>query len=139
MKLRVALLAVVLLSPAIALAWTSASPFSAKIHNHDFNHVAVHDEACVVKTKLKFVAPEAQYQDDAAVRNYYRFKARTRFASGKKALSPVFFSQRPGTHEFEFSFDTATEGCWGKSEQKVIGVDVEGCRGRNCTVEPFAN
>lgn len=92
-----------------------------------------------MKTTLEFTAPEGGYQDAAAVRNYYRFKARARFASGKVATSPIFFSQKAGTHRFEFGFDTTSASCWAQAEQKIIGVDIEGCRGKGCTVEPFQN
>jgi hypothetical protein len=54
-------------------------------------------------------------------------------------LSPIFFSQKPGDHRFAFSFDTTRDGCWARSDQRVIGVDVEGCRGKGCNVEPFQN
>jgi hypothetical protein len=128
-----------LASPALALAWTSASPFSATVHGHEFKRVEVRDEDCSVKTTLEFTAPEAGYRENAAIRNYYRFKARARFASGKVATSPTFFSQKPGTHRFEFNFDTSAESCWARAEQKIIGVDIEGCRGKGCTVEPFQN
>jgi hypothetical protein len=125
--------------PAVALAWSSESPFSATVHGHAFKRVSVHDEGCAVKTRLEFNAPEAQYREPAEVRNYYRFKARVRFASGKKAVSPIFFSQKPGDHQFEFAFDTTADGCWARNDQKVIGVDIEGCRGKRCVVEPFQN
>lgn len=125
--------------PALALAWTSASPFSATVHGHEFKRVSSHDEGCVIKTTLEFKAPETGYREPAPVRNYYRFKARTRFASGKEAISPIFFSQKPGDHKFEYAVDTTSAACWGNSEQKVIGVDVEGCRGKGCSVEPFQN
>lgn len=134
---RLALLLV--LAPALAFAWTSGSPFSATVHGHHFKRVAVRDDGCVVKTTVEFTAPEQGYKDPAPVRNYYRFKARARFASGKEATSPVFFSQQPGTHRFEFNFDTTSAACWAKAEQKLIGVDVEGCRGKGCRVEPFQN
>lgn len=127
------------LASATALAWTSASPFSAKVLGHEFKHVAVENEGCNVKTSLKFSAPEGQYQHPAEVRNYYRFKARVRFASGKSAISPIFFSQRAGEHKFDFNYDTTRDACWSRSEQKVMGVDVEGCRGKGCTVDPFQN
>jgi hypothetical protein len=139
MKAHTVVILGLLSCPAVALAWTSDSPFSATVLGHAFKHVSVRDEGCAIKTVLKFSAPEGQYREPAKVRNYYRFKARVRFASGKKALSPVFFSQKPGDHQFEFAFDSTADGCWARSEQKVIGVDVEGCRGKGCVVEPFQN
>lgn len=139
MRPRFRLLLALLTSPVAALAWTSDSPFSATVLGHQFKHVSVGDEACTVKATLKFSAPEAQYREPAQARNHYRFKARARFASGKRATSPIFFSQKPGAHQFSFEFDTTPDGCWARTEQKVIGVDVEGCRGKGCTVEPFQN
>lgn len=129
----------VLLCPALAFAWTTTVPFSAKVHEHSFRRVTVKDDGCALRTVLEFSAPEAQYREPAEVRNYYRFKARVRFASSKRVLSPIFFSQKPGEHKFEFAFDTTADGCWARSEQKAIAVDVEGCRGKACTVEPFQN
>jgi len=126
-------------TPAVAFAWTSASPFSATVHGHEFKRVSIENAGCVVKTTLQFSAPEAGYREPAKVRNYYRFKARARFASGKEAVSPIFFSQKPGDHKFEYAVDTTAAACWGNGEQKVIGVDVEGCRGKGCSVEPFQN
>lgn len=128
-----------LVCPALAAAWTSGSPFSAKVHQHEFARVDAKNEGCKVQAKLSFTAPESAYREPAAVRNYYRFKARIRFASGKNALSPTFFSKKPGNHSFIFEHDTTSEACWGKAEQKIIGVDVEGCRGKGCTVQPFKN
>jgi hypothetical protein len=139
MKPFAAVLVGLLVCPAVAVAWTSTSPFSATVHGHAFKHVSVKDEGCTVKAVLKFNAPEEQYREPATVRNHYRFKARARFASGKKAPSPIFFSQKPGEHQFEFAFDTTADGCWARAEQKVIAVDVEGCRGKSCVVEPFQN
>lgn len=125
--------------PALALAWTSGSPFSATVHNHTFSRVDAESDECSIKAKLQFTAPAEQYREPNAVRNYYRFKARLRFASGKQAASPIFFSKKPGNHSFSFSADTTAEGCWSKNEQKIIGVDVEGCRGQGCTVRAFTD
>ena len=111
--------------------------FSASVWNHKFSEVLVEATDCSVKVSVKYDAPQSAYKSRRASMNHYRFKARARFASGAKAAGPVFSSSKPGAQSQTFSFDTTSEGCWARQPQSLVAMDVEGCRGESCTVEPF--
>jgi hypothetical protein len=120
-----------------ALAWQASSPFRATVHEHVFTHMAVESSGCVVQTEVRFEAPKQAYESEYEVRNHYRFKARVRFAGGKQVLSPIFSSSSAAKRRYTFRSDTSSEGCWAKERQKLVDIDVEGCRGKGCHVEPF--
>jgi hypothetical protein len=52
-------------------------------------------------------------------------------------LTRYFYNDAPGAHVYDYEADTTAAGCWAKTEGHVRAVDVEGCRGRGCTPEPF--
>ena len=121
----------------VAWGWGSSVLFSASVWGHKFSEVLVEAVDCSVKVRVKYDAPSNAYKSRLADMNHYRFKARARFASGAKAQGPVFSSTKPGAEAHTFSFDSSAEGCWARQKQALVAMDVEGCRGVGCTVEPF--
>ena len=111
--------------------------FSASVWSHKFSEVTVEAADCSVKVSVKYDAPGSAYKSHLPGMNHYRFKARPRFASGAKAPGPVFSSTKPGRALHTFSIDSSKEGCWARQKQALVAMDVEGCRGEGCTVEPF--
>jgi hypothetical protein len=129
--------AAALLTPALALAWSKEASFLARVHKHEFTRATVESEGCVLKLRLFFEAPESAYQSDAKARNEYRFHARVKLEGSNALLTPVFHSLTPGKRSYDYAKDTTSDGCWAKSEAKIFGVNVEGCRGAGCIPEPF--
>lgn len=125
------------LIPGVASAWGSSALFSATVWSHKFSDVTVKATDCVVETTVKYNAPDRAYKSRLKGMNEYRFKARARFASGRSASSAVFASTKAGSASHTYRVDTQPEGCWAKQDQKLVAVDVEGCRGEGCQVEPF--
>lgn len=125
------------LTPAIAWAWGSSALFSATVWGHKFSDVTVKATGCIVETAIKYNAPDKAYKSRLQGMNEYRFKARARFASGKSVESAVFTSTKAGSASHTYRVDTQPEGCWAKQDQKLVAVDVEGCRGKGCRVESF--
>ncbi|MBN2193376.1 MAG: hypothetical protein JW751_11220 [Polyangiaceae bacterium] len=109
------------------------------IHDHKFDRIETKrvGDGCEVEYVLHFGAPAARYTDPAPVRNYYRFKARVSLSEGHRSFSPQFANRVPGRRVYRWKHDTTAEGCWAQKPHKVFYVDVEGCRNRNCKVEPF--
>jgi len=85
--------------------------------------------------KLFFTAPAEAYGN--ASKAHFQFRARIRLHSGKSLVSPVFGNHGAGERMYERDYDTSSEGCWAKEEQKLLGVDVEACRGRGCSPAEF--
>jgi hypothetical protein len=121
----------------LSLAWNQSAPFHAKVHHHEFSRVLVDTDGCALKVKLYFDAPAAQYDPGDSPRSYYRFHARLKFDGAPNALSSVFNNAAPGSRMWEGSIDTTADGCWVKTQHKLEGVDIEGCRGRGCTPDAF--
>jgi hypothetical protein len=134
---RIVSLVAFTLTPALALAWGSSAPFAATVHHHEFSRVEASGDGCVARARLTYIAPEQAYGSPEQERNSYSFKARVRFASGKRMFSVPFTNTAPGKRVYRFRVDTGKHGCWARAEQKVVGVDVEGCRGQGCRVRPF--
>lgn len=126
-----------LLVPASALAWNQEALFGATVHGHEFAKVVVAGEDCKVKVRLFFRAPEQAYKSESPARNHYRFKGRLKLDGGKVVLTRVFYNDRAGARVYDYSHDTSGEGCWAKDKHKLAGIDVEGCRGKGCTPQPF--
>ncbi|HEY4104570.1 MAG TPA: hypothetical protein VGM44_11800 [Polyangiaceae bacterium] len=126
-----------LLVPALAFAWTEKAPFSARVHKHEFSNVSLTNDGCTLKARLFFDAPEEAYKDEVPSRNYYRFHARIKLDGDRVVLTRFFHNDAPGAREYDYDQDTTSDGCWAKTEVHPRGVDVEGCRGRGCTPEPF--
>jgi len=124
-------------SPALALAWSQKAPFGVKVHDHALHDVELGATECSLDYRLLFSAPAEGYSSRAENRNYYLFRARIKLQSGKRVTVPVFGNAGPGERVYERSYDTTSEGCWAKEPQKLLGVDVEACRGRGCTPDPL--
>ncbi len=135
--LRTALTLSLLALSGAALAWSGKAPFTAMVHDHEYHDVALENDGCKVRYRLYFNAPDSRYEAKNGARDYYRFKARIELHGDKNVISPVFGNAAPGERVYAATFDTTSEGCWAKEAQKLAGVDVEGCRGRNCTPKPF--
>ena len=138
MKLALCSLAAsLLLLPSLALAWKQEAQFGATVHDHKFHRVVVESSGCNLDYALYFSAPAGAYSSGSPERDYYRYRARINLKGGKVALSPVFGNRAAGERVYRRSYDTTADGCWGKEQQKVSGVDVEACRGKSCTPPPF--
>jgi hypothetical protein len=124
-------------TPAVALAWTQKAPFGVRVHDHALHDVELSATDCSLTYKLFFSAPADGYSSRAENRNYYLFRTRIKFQSGKKITPPIFGNTGPGERVYERTYDTSGEGCWAKQEQKLMGVDVEACRSRGCTPDPL--
>jgi len=135
--LRFTTLAAFLAFPTVALAWSQKAPFGVRVHDHALHDVTLEGTGCSVGYKLYFSAPADGYSSRAENRNYYLFRARIKFQSGKTITVPIFGNAGAGERVYERSFDTTSEGCWAKEQQKLMGVDVEACRGRGCTPDPL--
>lgn len=122
-----------------ANGWEKEAEFRTSVHDHAFNKLAVTQagSGCVVNYSIWFNAPYGGYEDPAKGRNYYRFKVRVTLSEGKTSFSPEFANRAPGKRVYKWSHDTTGEGCWGEQLHKVFNVDIEGCRNRNCQIEPF--
>jgi hypothetical protein len=137
-RIRIAALTVALLSlPAVAMAWTQKADFETHIHGHEFYRVGVETSGCELKLRALFIAPEAAYRNEFPAKNFYRFHVRLKLDSGHEVVTRVFSNSAPGTRGYNYALDTTAEGCWAKPDQKIRGIDVEGCRGAGCTPEPF--
>ncbi|MEO8904614.1 MAG: hypothetical protein ABI488_19575 [Polyangiaceae bacterium] len=126
-----------LLLPALAFAWSQEATFMARVHQHEFSRATLKSEGCKLQLRLFFDAPEAANQSESKARNEYRVRARVNLDGGRALLTPVFHSLTPGARSYDYTKDTASEACWAKTEAKILGVDVEGCRGASCTPAPF--
>jgi len=135
--LRCVTIAALFASPAVALAWTQKAPFGVKVHGHAVHDVELSGNGCSLDYKVFFSAPADGYSSRAENRNYYLFRTRIKFQSGKTVTPPVFGNSGPGERVYERGYDTTGEGCWAKEPQKLLGVDVEACRNRGCTPDPL--
>jgi len=120
----------------VAWGWGSSVLFSATVWNHKFSEVSVESKDCSVTVRVKYDAPQSAYKSRRSELNQYRFRARARFGSGAKAEGAVFTSTKPGPDVHTFSVDSG-QACWAREKQALVAMDVEGCRGENCQVEPF--
>jgi len=134
--LQGAALAGVLAAAGVAWGWGSSALFSATVWNHKFSEVSVESKDCSVTVRVKYEAPASAYKSELSGMNHYRFRARARFASGAKAEGPVFASTKAGPGLHTFSIDSG-QACWAREKQSLVAMDVEGCRGETCQVEPF--
>lgn len=118
-------------------SWWQAAEVGVKVHEHAFHRLSVNGVGCQARVRLYFDAPHAAYADAAEARNHYRFRAEIKLSGGKSFVSEVFRNSEPGPRVFEFSHDTAADGCWADSEHKLRKLDVHACRGARCTPEVF--
>jgi hypothetical protein len=134
--LRFVTLIVLLASPAVA-AWNQKALLGTRVHEHAMHSVELEAQGCALAYKLSFSAPADGYASRATNRNYYLFRARIKFHSGKKITLPVFGNAGPGERIYERTYDTSGEACWAKEPQRLLGLDVEACRNRGCTPDPL--
>jgi hypothetical protein len=128
----------VLLAPMAAFGWSERASFETRIHGHDFSKVALESSgACSLKVQVWFDAPVNGYESESAARSFYRFHVRTKLEGGRALTTRVFSNSAPGARAYAYVQDTSAEGCWAKQPQKIVGIDVEGCRGPGCTPEAF--
>jgi hypothetical protein len=132
------------LSAAASLAtpsdsgWSDQASVSVTVNGHAFEKVRVDAHGCTVAVRLSFEAPEKGYSDPKnKVRNYQRFRARVKFAKGEAVESRLFGNSDPGARVYDFDADTTSDGCWSKQPDKIVKLDVVGCRGRGCDVGAF--
>ncbi|MGC4094806.1 MAG: hypothetical protein QM756_44190 [Polyangiaceae bacterium] len=123
------------LLPNLASAWSQRAEFGVRTHGHSFNKAVIESSDCTLHYKLYFAAPAEAYEKPGKA--HFQFRARIRFGSGKAVVSKVFGNHGGGARIYEYDYDTGAEGCWAKDEQKLLGVDVEACRGRGCTPAEF--
>lgn len=128
-------LPVVTLFAGSTAAWSGKAEFGAEVHGHEFRHVSVVADGCSIRYQLTFVAPAAQYP--AGKPRTFRFAARIRFHDGLAVLTPTFTNSTAGERTYAHTFDTRGAGCWAERERRLLAVDVEGCRGRDCRPEAF--
>lgn len=119
-----------------AWGWASSVLFSATVWNHKFSEVSVESKDCAVTVRVHYDAPANAYKSRLEGMNHYRFRARARFGSGVKAEGPVFSSSKAGPGLHSYTIDTGS-ACWARDKQALVAMDVEGCRGEGCQVEPF--
>jgi len=136
-RLLRSLLACTLLFPLTAFGWTQAVDFETHVHGHEFWRVKVDTEGCDLKVRLLFSAPEDGYKSESPARNFYRFHARLTLDDGRTVETRVFSNSAPGARGYTYVAQTQANGCYAKTERKIRGVDVEGCRGAGCKPEPF--
>jgi hypothetical protein len=135
---RALLGAAVLLAPMAAFGWSERASFETRIHGHDFSRVSLESsEECSLKVQVRFDAPADGYKSASAARSFYRFQVRTKLEGGRALLTRVFSNSAPGARAYTYVHDTRADGCWAKLPPKIIGIDVEGCRGAGCTPRPF--
>lgn len=128
----------VLLVPLSALAWSERASFETRIHGHDFSKVTLERSGdCSLKVQVLFDAPADAYKSESAGRSFYRFHVRTKLAGGRALITRVFSNSAPGARAYSYVEDSGAEGCWAKQPQKIIGIDVEGCRGPGCKPKAF--
>lgn len=120
---------------AHAAGWSQSAEISVRTHGHSFHKASVESNDCTVHYRLYFKAPTEAYENPNKA--HFRFRARVRFGSGKEFKSLVFGNQGAGERVYERDYDTTAEGCWAREAQKLLGVDVEACRGRGCAPDEF--
>lgn len=127
--------ALLTLLPGSAAAWSGKAEFVAKVHGHEFRRVAIEASGCSIRYQLTFLAPAEQYPSGKP--RTLRFAARIRFHDGLAVLTPTFTNSTPGERTYAHTFDTRAAGCWAERERRLLAVDVEGCRGRDCRPAAF--
>ena len=140
MKARV--IAILLAATGAAFAadgpWSSEADVSVRVNGHSFHHARIDGDGCKATIRLVFDAPENGYSDPKnTVRNYHRFQARVRLAKGQALTSRVFSNTVAGERSYTFDEDTSRAGCWSREPNKLVKVDVIGCRGRGCDLGSF--
>jgi hypothetical protein len=130
------------LAPALTSAdtsWKADAGPTATVHGHTFDRVRLEGGGCEGTLTLDFDAPPEAYADKRnPVRNQYWFKARVGLADGRKLETPAFRNQGAGRRTYATSRVTGEpDACWASKKGRIVKLDVNGCRGPGCTIEPF--
>ncbi len=121
-----------------AAAWSNEAGVSVTVNGHAFHDVRVDANGCTLAFELAFDAPLKAYSDPRnKVRNYHLFRARVKFVKGQTVESKTFGNAGAGERVYRFEEDTSGAACWAKEPNKVVKLDVIGCRGRNCDPGAF--
>jgi hypothetical protein len=140
MKARLVAVAVAVCGTALATdtSWSNEADVSVNVSGHFFHHARVDANGCKVSVHVLFDAPEKGYSDPKNhVRNYHRFRARVRLAKGQTVTSRVFANTVAGERSYSFDEDTTGAGCWAREPNKLVKLDVIGCRGQGCDLGSF--
>ncbi|MCA9647570.1 MAG: hypothetical protein KC492_43070 [Myxococcales bacterium] len=116
-------------------SWVRKAPITAQVNGHRFHHVEVRGNGCQVIYTLRFNAPENLYKSPDASASYFRFRGDIELEGGLKVDTGPFFNRKPGARKYTGAFDTSEAGCWSKSIKGLRRVDIDGCRGKGCTLK----
>jgi hypothetical protein len=120
------------------MPWESSASVGVTVSGHAFHDVHVASSGCRLALRVLFEAPEKGYSDPKnKVRNYHLFRARVKFAKGQTVTSKTFGNSGPGERAYGFEEDTSGAGCWAKEPNKIVKLDVIGCRGQACDLGDF--
>jgi hypothetical protein len=120
------------------MPWESSASVAVTVNGHAFHDVGVASNGCVLDLRVLFEAPEKGYSDPKnTVRNYHLFRARVKFAKGQTVTSKTFGNAGSGERAYSFEEDTSGSQCWAKEPNKIVKLDVIGCRGRGCDLGDF--
>lgn len=115
-------------------AWVRKAPISANVNGHRFHHVEVRGKGCQVVFTLRFTAPPELYKSPDQSASYFRFRGDIELEGGLKVDTGSFFNRQAGARKYTGAFDTSGAGCWSKQIKGLRRVDVDGCRGKGCTL-----
>jgi hypothetical protein len=124
------------------MAWSNDAAVGVRVNGHAFHDVHAEGggdgSGCQLRVRLLFEAPESGYSDPKnKTRNHHYFRARVKFAKGQTAESKTFGNSGPGERTYSFEEDTTAAGCWAKDPNKIVKLDVIGCRGPACDLGTF--
>jgi hypothetical protein len=118
--------------------WENSAAVGVTVNGHAFHDARVESHDCTLAFRILFDAPEKGYSDPRnKVRNYHLFRARVKFSKGQTVESKTFGNGGPGERVYAFEEDTSGAACWGKEPNKIVKLDVIGCRGRGCDLGAF--
>ena len=120
------------------MPWENSASLGITVNGHAFHDVHVASSGCALALRVLFEAPEKGYSDPKnKVRNYHLFRARVKFAKGQTVTSKTFGNASAGERAYAFEEDTSGAGCWAKEPNKIVKLDVIGCRGQSCDLGNF--
>jgi hypothetical protein len=121
-----------------AMPWENSASVGVTVNGHAFHDAHVASRGCSLEFRLLFDAPEKGYSDPRnKVRNHHLFQARLKLAKGQTVTSKIFGNSGAGKRVYSFEEDTTGAQCWGKEPNKIVKLDVIGCRGPGCDLGAF--
>jgi hypothetical protein len=118
--------------------WENSVSVVVSVNGHAFHDAKIEGSGCTLKAELRFLAPENGYADPKnKVRNHHSFQPRLKFAKGQTLTGERFGNSAAGERVWHFESDTTADECWGKAPNKIVKVDVIGCRGVGCDIGAF--